>query len=226
MSLPVFDPPRKPSYVATSERPRVPIETVQLQAGYDQVRPLGIRAISPFTLVWNSVTEETLHYIESFLQQFEGAQGPFEWTPYRKWPSPSGIKPTLSQVGGGALGVRTYYVGFTWYDSDYGETKLSGVDSFQVAANNFLRVAVPPVPINVQGFRVYGSETEGSEELQATVTAGRTWTQTAAFVSGALPPSTNTLQQPRRFINVGEPTIVPQGIDDWQVTLSFVEQLV
>lgn len=226
MSVITFDPPIKPSY--GSELNRVySLAGQRTHAGYDVAMPRSVRGLIRGQLVWDAVDEGEKDYIVSFLDQFHGHAGPFEWSPTDKIESPLGITPTLSEVAGGSLPERTYYIGFTWYDSTHLETKLSAVASILVAANKFVKVAVPLVPNRVEGFRVYGSETEGAPVLQATVTVGNSWTQSAAFATGtAPPPNSNQLNPPIKFYALGEVKKRRIGPDVWSLSLDIVEQLI
>lgn len=227
MSYPTFDPELGPSY------PYPPVSTVladaiQTDRAYPHVLTKSIRKPKRIPLQWNRLSDDQLEYIMSFLEtELEGGMGPFYWTPAHKVPSPSGSAPVLSQVAGGALSGRTYYVRYTWYDSSYGETKQSAQASLAVNANYYLVVTVKPVPNRVSGWRLYAHESSGSECLQDTITTGRTWTQSAALVTGtATPPSTNTLTTPLLWILASQ-EITPRkiGAESWSLAFDIMEVL-
>ena len=83
--------------------------------------------------------------------------------------------PVLTQVAGGALGARTYYVKYTW-KNDTGETVGSSEASLSVSANNLLMVEHPYAtnygpPTGAKYVNIYVSTTAGSYTtgLQASV---------------------------------------------------------
>lgn len=115
--------------------------------------------------------------------------------------------PTLSQVAGGALGSRTYYVRLT-YDTPYGETPWGAEASFTVSASNLLKVTSPVNSSGASfstGWNVYVSTTTNTETEQnlIVIDIGTDWTEpTTGLIVGPTPPSNwgttlNFLHQPR-----------------------------
>jgi hypothetical protein len=226
MAIPEFLPALKPSY-RTNLDAEYNITRFRSHKGYEQNIPKTIRPLTSGTLTWNIAGEDVKDYIESFFSQFEGNVGPFSWKPFDNIATPSGILPALTESSGGSLSSRTYFVEFTWHDSVDGETKTSGVSSKLLSANNLVTVTVPPVPNNVEAFRVYASTTQGSETLQATITTGRSWTEpTSGLISGASPPSSNTLNPAVKFIFAGRLRKRRIGPSDWQLAIDIAEQLI
>ncbi len=226
MTLKTFSPPKNASFPVI-EPAAIPVERVDMHKGYPQIRPLGVTPIrGPVRLVWKRAPTATRDYVLSFIRDLDGGVGPFLWTPYSDIESPTGGEPRLSQFSSGSLPERTYYFVYTWYDSTYGETEQSARGSITVAASSMARVAVPPFPSHVEGWRLYGSETSGSEVLQATVTDSRVWSQSAALGSGASPPSSNTLSLPAKWIL--SPGYQCQLVDAgrWVITLEFEEYII
>jgi len=227
MSVPVFSPPMNPAF-PFQEIPEILTDTVRMHKGYDQVRPLLIRPIRTVTLSWEGANKATKDYIFSFFQGLAGSTGPFYWTPADKVPSPNGMTPTLSEVSGGSLGSRTYYVVFTWYDSVYGETVQSQTASLAISANYYMKVEIPPFPNFVSSWRLYAHESEGSECLQATINSSRSWTQSSALATGtATPPSTNSLNLAIKWI------LFPSAINcqkftanRYKISFSIKEQII
>jgi hypothetical protein len=226
MSIPTFDPPRNAEFIYT-EGPRLLTDTIPMHKGYDQVRPLLLRPVRLVRLAWNAASDEVREYILGFFAQLAGQRGPLWWTPYDSVPSPSAVEPTLGQVAGGALGARTCYVVFTWYDAAYGETKPSAQASLSVAANYYLTVTVPPLPSWVESWRVYAATTSGSECLQDTVSDGRIWTQSAAFSTGtATAPTANTLSPPAKWLLEGDIDCQRFRPNRWRIILQLSELIV
>lgn len=213
MTAPVFNPPETPSY--TSAKTLVnQVDARQLQSGWQQVRPIGIRPREGIQATWIDASEATREYCESFLMGLEGGIGPLTWTSFNTVPSPTGTAPTLEEVAGGALGARTYYVAFSWYETTgTQETLISAEASLAVQANFFIKVTIPPFPLGVDEARLYLSETSGALKLETTITA-RTWTQSVALAGVTAPPSTNTLLPARNYM------LAPAGL---QVTPTAFE---
>ena len=225
MSFPTFSPTINPSF-PYSEDHNVVTDSIQMHKGYDETRARLIRPLRTVALNWKAVNEDQRDYILSFVAGLEGSRGPFWWTPHNKVPTPSGMDPTLSETSGGALSSRTYYVVFTWYDSSNGETKQSGQSSMTLSANHYLEVEVPPIPAHVGGWRLYAHETSGSECLQATITTGRSWTQSAALSTGtATPPSSNTLNEPVKWLLAEGVQCKKITANRWQMGMRLVEQI-
>lgn len=143
----------------------------------------------------------------------------------------------LTQVAGGTMGARTYYVCLT-YSNDSGETLASTEKSLAVSANNLLNV-VPPEPAGLgttfttmSGIRkvnIYVSTSAGAETLQATIdwpiyfnTGGRSWTEpTTGLVSGAALPVANTTHALTKYgfysFNTGYSEGQPHSFEDNEV---------
>lgn len=227
VALLTFNPPQVP-HVSSEIRDVVEFDSVPTAGGFQEVKPRNIRPKRVADLKWFGVGDSVRDYIDSFMRSLAGTAGPFLWTPFDGPPSPTGMSPTLTSLVGGALAARTYFITVTWFDTTHGETLESGRSSLAVPLNSFLRVTVPPVPSRVEGFRVYGDETSGSETLQATITNGdRFWTQSVAFVSGASPPSSNTLAPPARWLLQGltaRPRVT--GARTWDIRMQFLESWV
>jgi hypothetical protein len=104
------------------------------------------------------------------------------------------LAPTLSQVAGGSLGARTYYVKIT-YKNLGGETTASGQSALAISANYLLYVTSPVASGNATHYNVYASTVSGSETKQNTnpVLIGADWTEpVSGLISGAALPSANT----------------------------------
>jgi len=218
-----FIPPLNPSFTY-AEPLDFQVDVVRSQKGYPISRPLGVRGVRSIQLRWAALNEDQKDTIVSFFQSLNGQVGPFSWTPLDKVPSPLGATPALSQVSGGALSQRTYFVVFSWYHTSSLETKASARQSITVDASFFLKVEVPVLPTGVEAFRVYAHETSGSEVLQSTVTGSRSWTQSVALATGtATPPTTNTLAAPATWMLTGP--VIPTRIrpNRWRLELSFQE---
>lgn len=104
---------------------------------------------------------------------------------------------SLSQVAGGSLGARTYYVRYTWAN-DTGETLGSTEQNISISANNLLKtdVGFSSIPTGAKKMNIYVSSSTGTETLQTTInnsTKTWVWTEpTTGLVSGAALPSSNT----------------------------------
>ena len=129
----------------------------------------------------------------------------------RLLPNPS-TAPILGSTAGGSLGVRTYYVAYTWAN-DTGET-ISSVESTQVLADGQLLTFTHPYsdsygpPTGAKTVNIYVGTSSGAKSLQASVpTAWQqetqdittntfgpvTWTEPpSGLVTGTAPPSSNT----------------------------------
>ncbi len=224
-TYPTFSPTLGPSYPYSEPR-AIPVDIIPMESGTQQVRAVGLTELRRARYD-QAVSTDDRDYVMSFIHGLEGGVGPFWWTPPNKVPSPSGIDPTLTQILGGAIAERTYYVRFTWYDAASGETKQSGQSSLTVAANYYLVVAIPAVPTEVDGWRLYAHETSGSECLQATVTTARTWTQSAALSTGtATPPATSTLSQAVKWLVSGDVTDTRISTTLYRVAFDMVEIII
>jgi hypothetical protein len=102
--------------------------------------------------------------------------------------------PTLSQIAGGALSGRTYYVRIAYVNS-LGET-LGSIETSLVLSANFLLVVSSPPPLgSATGWNVYVSSSTGTETKQNTsvLAIGLSFTEpTSGLIGGAALPSTNT----------------------------------
>lgn len=223
--MPTFTPPINPSFLYDESR-EILVDRVEMHRGYDQVRPLNVRTRRRPVLIWRVLTETQKDEIDSFFTTLNGTNGPFEWTPLDKVPSPSGRAPTLSQVAGGSLGADTYYVVYTWYHSANGETMESARASIAKLANYYIRVSVPVFPAQAEGWRVYVSTTSGSEKIEATITDSRTWTQSAALSGSTDPPTSNTLTGPVKWVLSGPIDKRRIHVNRWTMTARFEEQFV
>jgi len=102
--------------------------------------------------------------------------------------------PLLSQVAGGALGARTYYVFLTFQAHD--AEGLQGPEtSLAISANNLLKVtspsfidgATPPIGYNIYAGTAPGL---GTKQNVAPIALGTDWTEpVTGLISGSLPPS-------------------------------------
>lgn len=224
MAYPTLTLPRNPSF-GYSESFDVQTEAIAFHRGHDQVVPGNVTPLRVANLAWKSITESDLHSIQSFFRALKGTRGPFLWTPLNKIDSPTSISPTLSSVAGGALGARTYFVVFTWYDATAGETIESARSSLALAANTFIVVTVPPAPNQVGGWRVYVSETSGAEKLEATITDGSTsWTQSGALAGVNDPPASNTLAPAIPWMISSPINAVRNSPGRYSLNLTFQEQ--
>ena len=190
---PTLTLPRNPSYGYREEH--VPLtESVTMERGYDQVVTKAIRYMIRAHLSWKALSQDELDKVLSFFQALNGSRGPFLWDPLNNAASPLSISPTLSQVAGGALGARTYFVVFTWYDATTTfETTESLRSSLAVDASKFIVVEVPAIVSGADSWRVHLSETSGAEKREATITGSRKWTQSVALAGTLDPPSANNL---------------------------------
>lgn len=226
MAIPIFAPARAPS-INYSEPQQFNVKRSKMHAGYETFHVRSLRSLRRAVAEWTALDQDEHDYIVSFFQQFDGNVGAFQWKSPDAVPSPSGEEPALSAVSGGTLSSRTIYVRFTWYSSTAGETKPSKTASLAVPANNFLKANVSVFPAGVDSWRVYASETEGSEELQATISDSRSWTQSAALGSGASPPSSNTLKPTLKWFLSGEPLQKARdGPTTWAIRLRLLQQVI
>ena len=102
--------------------------------------------------------------------------------------------PVLSQVAGGTLGARTYYVFLTFqaYDAE----GLQGPEAtLAISANNLLKVtspsfidgATPPIAYNIYAGTAPGL---GTKQNVAPIALGTDWTEpVTGLISGSLPPT-------------------------------------
>lgn len=111
---------------------------------------------------------------------------------------------SLSQVAGGSLGTRTYFVKYTWANST-GETLPSSQVSLTVNSNNLLKVSVgfSYIPSGATELKIYVSTTSGSELHQATIDLpdrSLSWTEpTTGLVSGDSLPGSNTTHTKTKY---------------------------
>lgn len=224
MPNPVFNPPVQPSFDWIPEA-AYPIERRTTLAGYDASRRTAVRKRRSATVTWKALTDGQIDYIESFFDQFNGATGPFDWTPITPVRSPSGQTPTLTEAASGSLAARTYSVAFTLGGAGDGETLEGAAGQINLSANNVLVVTIPVIPNGVREWRVYAVETPGNRTLQATISGSRTWQEPdTGLVVGADPPVTNTLR-PLITWELGE-RFRPRKFTArlWSLTLVFHEQ--
>lgn len=108
--------------------------------------------------------------------------------------------PTLNQIAGGALSNRTYYVKYTWANTD-GESLPSAQSTLVINTNYIVTVTVPSFPPGITKAKVYASTVSGSETYQAEITtSGGTWTEpTSGLVSGAPLPTVNSIGEPGTY---------------------------
>lgn len=114
--------------------------------------------------------------------------------------------PTLSQVSGGALSARTYYVKYTWANAT-GETVASTEANISLSANNLAKITLPTTAyalgttkINIYISTITNTETlQGYIDVDAQIESGEadwsnlTWTEpTTGLVTGAALPGSNT----------------------------------
>jgi len=111
------------------------------------------------------------------------------------------LNPTLnlgvSQVAGGSLAARTYYVRYTWAN-DTGETLPTSSQTVNMTANNLLSVSIGAVdvPSGAKNVNIYVGTSAGSETLQGQIPwygINITWAEpTMGLVTGYAFPATNT----------------------------------
>lgn len=117
--------------------------------------------------------------------------------------------PTLSQVSGGALSARTYFVKYTWAN-DTGETLASSQATISLSANNLVKVTLPvssSYPSGATKINIYASTTSGSETLQDMIDvdyqletgsadwSDLSWTEpTTGLIAGTALPVSNTTE--------------------------------
>jgi hypothetical protein len=139
--------------------------------------------------------------------------------------------PVLSQVTGGSLGARTYYVFLTFQAAD-GEGLQGPEASLAISANKLLKVASPSFvdgatpPI---GYNVYAGTTPGAGTKQnaAAIALGTDWTEpVTGLISGGLPPTSwgtsFTFVYPPRNL----PAFDRQGIVEESLSTGGVRQIV
>jgi len=223
--IPTFTPPVFPRQPYGEPR-SYPESAFLAQSGYSLSQRRG-PPVRTLTLNFEGLDVPQRDAILGFVNDLDAGEPVFYWTPLDAVTSPERA-PVLSQVAGGALAERTYYVVFTWFDPTYGETLQSARASLTVSASFFLKVDIDRfIPSGVDGWRVYASETSGDEELQATLSAVRTWTQSGALGAGANPPVTNTLEAPIKWKLAG--AVNPQRMANtarWRIEMPIEEQLV
>jgi len=226
MAAPTLTLPRNPGYGYREQH--VPLtQTVRMERGYDQITTKTIRYMIRAFLTLKALNQDDLDKVLSFFQALNGALGPFLWDPLNNAASPLSISPTLSQVAGGSLPSRTYFVVFTWYDATTTfETKESARSSLLVDASKFIVVEVPAIVSGADSWRAYLSETSGSEKREATTTGSRKWTQTVALAGTLDPPSANNLSTALTWLLEGAPE--PQISNTpgrFDLQLRFMQQL-
>jgi hypothetical protein len=105
--------------------------------------------------------------------------------------------PAPSQVAGGSLGARTYYVKTTYVNAN-GETSLSPEATFAVSADDLLQVASPPAVAGATGWNLYVSDSSGKEAIQnpdSPMAIGTAWTEPASgapYLGGFPGPGSNS----------------------------------
>ncbi len=111
---------------------------------------------------------------------------------------------SLSDIAGGALGARTYYVRYSWAN-DTGETLAMTETSRAVSANRLLTVQYGSsfIPSGAKKLNIYISTTSGAETLQDYIELPErdlTWEEpTTGLVSGAALPVANTTATKTKF---------------------------
>jgi len=226
MSVPIFSPPQGPSYPLEIEQV-FPVDSYATNSGLEVARPLGQLLIRRMRLQWTRMAVPTRDYIQSFLEALAGTNGPIQYTPPDAIASPTGTSPTLTQAAGGSLSGRSYDVQFSWWSTQTTqETAPSGTATLALDANKLITVAVPPAPNGVDGFRVYADDGSTSG-LQATVTAGRTWTEpSGGLISGASAPSSSTLKPPIKWTIDQTSTFRLVAASRWSFEMTLLEQLI
>ena len=227
MAIPVFSPTIGPSFgLARTNSYRADIQTSH--KGYEMMRPLGLRKVSPIQVTWQALKKPELDDIVGFFDSLNGSLGPFSYTPVDTITGPEGITPTLSEVTGGSLTSQApYFVTFTWYQtSGTLETTKSKESTFTVTDNKLLTVTVPVLPLGVTEWRVYVGIATGDTELQAGTETTRTWTMPVGgrVAGGANPPTANDLKVSRFFTFSGQltDTLIAPGI--YSLSTTFNEQ--
>jgi hypothetical protein len=121
--------------------------------------------------------------------------------------------PTVSQVLGGALLLRTYYVAITYQDST-GETLASSNTTFIVSALHLATVTSPSSPSSQAiGWNIYAGTAPGAltQQNTSTIAFGTDWTEpTSGLGMGAAPPTRNGTGW--QTFDVSVPDVVPQSI--------------
>lgn len=227
MAIPVFAPTIGPSFgIARPNTYRSDVQTSH--KGYEMMRPLGLRKISPINVTWQALKKPQLDEIISFFDSLNGSLGPFSYTPVDTVTGPEGITPALSQVVGGSLTSQPpYFVTFTWHQTTGTlETTKSKEATFTVDDNKLLTVTVPVFPLGVSEWRVYCGIVTGDTEIQAGTETTRTWTMPVGgrVAGGANPPTTNDLSVSRFFTFSGTltDTLIAPGI--YSLATTFNEQ--
>lgn len=221
-----FDPPTEPSY-RSARNVQNRTDPIQLHNGITQVRSITQRPLRVHSLSWNDADQATADYIESFVDGLEGGLGPFLWQSYDPHPSPTGVKPTLESVAGGALGARTYYVAFTYLDNVGSlETQVGGEASIALSASTFLKVTVPPRANGATHVGIYIGTTSGDLKRETIIT-GRTWTQSVALAGSLDEPASNNFKPTLRYL-MGQRgvNVVPTAFGNYNITCEFLESFV
>lgn len=119
--------------------------------------------------------------------------------------------PVLSQVAGGTLPARTYFVKYTYTNAN-GETLSSPQSSLAISLNFLIKVTGPGSQSGATGWNVYMSEVSGSETKQNATPIGVDTDFTepvTGLIAGDGLPGANTATIPANYIDT------PMGVA-WQ----------
>jgi hypothetical protein len=94
----------------------------------------------------------------------------------------------------GTLPAGNYYVKYAWVGASATVTLASPESVVNLSSTGELVIPAPAsgAPANAVSMNVYVSTSSGTETLQGSVTAGQTYLQNVALISGTALPSTNT----------------------------------
>jgi hypothetical protein len=231
IATPTFNPPVAPD-LGSGVSPNIRLDSLEMHAGYDELRSASRWSPSVATLSWSSIDETMWEYLYSFFSyQLRGGAQPFFWTPFDKIASPTGCTPSLGAVASGSDPETLYYAAYAIYHATWGTTLPSQVASATVAANYKLTVMampIPPLPAGTAGWRVYVGTGPATlyEQSGSPITDGsETWTMGTYSTGGAPPETSNSLNGPRLWIVATPPQFTRIRPNLWNVSVTIAEQL-
>jgi hypothetical protein len=133
--------------------------------------------------------------------------------------------PTTSTSGGGALGLRTYYIVFSFGDGT-NESLYSEESTQVVAANNLVTVTMPQFPPGVTQAHIYIGTSSGANKFCGIEgTAGATWTEGYTTVNGDSASGQKVLQvaATTAFTEGEQVTIHPGGAREETKTIDTIQ---
>lgn len=223
-----FLPPCPPSFVleVTDEFGTISDQT---EMGVVVTRARWSSKRREFKLAWENADQSTRDYLNGFMRHQLGGAANFSWAlpvDFLYEPKPA-VAPVLTWVTSGALGARTYYVAYTFSNSN-GETEIGPEASIALPANNVLIFrGVNFTSRAIEAVNVYAGTVSGSLTLQTTLTeSGEEWQEPdSGLVAGASPPTVNGMAetvQARMLPGTLTQTLIAPGIWNLEVTLQEV----